>query len=247
MSADYGDIRQRLQTAEARARRTTLLVTLVPVLIVIALVAIAGSRLISANERLQQEFDRTNAVNQSLSAKITTLEAERKRLEEELASLDRSYQQQSKVLDQFAARRVTPATVAEAKQLVVASRKIQDRVRETLAETPSRSSPRVFLHIADENQRDSARHLQAALIERGFIVPGIENVGRIGAKIPQEKSEVRYFHREDEKDAVRLTGALENEGVRAKIKPLFHEKNEPLGKFEVWCSQNLWREKAAAR
>lgn len=242
--SDYGDIRRRLDTAEARARRTTLLVTLVPVLIVVVLVAIAGSRLISANQHLQEEIANSEAVNRSLSAKIATVEGERKRLEEQLASLNQSYQQQSKLLALFADRRVTPATVAEAKELVVASPKIQDRVRKTLAQTPSRSSPRVFLHIADEQQRDPARHLQTALIERGFIVPGVQNVGRIGARVPAQRSEVRYFHREDEKDAVRLTGALENNGVKPiRIVPLFDQKDEPLGKFEVWFSQNAWREK----
>ena len=74
-----------------------------------------------------------------------------------------------------------------------------ERVEQTLEALPESISkkvpPRVYLHIAEEGQRPAAQALQTALIEVGFIVPGIQNVAGKAYVPPQ--SEVRYFASDD--------------------------------------------------
>lgn len=67
-----------------------------------------------------------------------------------------------------------------------------EQTLETLPESIARKvPPRVYLHIAEESQRPTAQALQTALIEAGFVVPGIQNVAGKAYVPPQ--SEVRFF------------------------------------------------------
>jgi len=55
------------------------------------------------------------------------------------------------------------------------------------------SPRRVYLHIADESQRGAALNLASRLREEGYLVPGVENVGRNSPG----QTEVRFFNSED--------------------------------------------------
>ena len=70
---------------------------------------------------------------------------------------------------------------AETKHLLARATGVLDRlpsqdssVASALRELPTR----VYLQIFDETQRDDARRLQTSLTQQGFLVPGIENVGK---------------------------------------------------------------------
>jgi hypothetical protein len=52
-------------------------------------------------------------------------------------------------------------------------------------------SPRVYLHIANEAQREKAKAIQAVLIANKYISPGVQNVS--GQGYIQDTLEVRYF------------------------------------------------------
>lgn len=74
-------------------------------------------------------------------------------------------------------------------------------------------SPRVYIHISNENQRSSARAIEKILESdktNGFIVPGIENVG---AKSP-DITEIRYFRSEDSSEATKVMNILRQNGIK---------------------------------
>ena len=81
MSSNYDDLRRHIENAEKRAHRRTLLATLIPIAAVIALVLVAGSRLIGAKAKLEEanaDLKKTNAelqtTNEELNAKNAELE-----------------------------------------------------------------------------------------------------------------------------------------------------------------------------
>jgi predicted nucleic acid-binding protein len=68
-------------------------------------------------------------------------------------------------------------------------------------------APRVYIQIADESQRSAAKLLQNELNKRNFIAPGVENVARLNANIP-DKMEVRYYRDEERGEAAEIIQIL---------------------------------------
>ncbi len=68
-------------------------------------------------------------------------------------------------------------------------------------------APRVYIQIADESQRAVAKLLQNELSKRKFIAPGVENVARLNANIP-DKIEVRYYRDEERGEAAEIIQIL---------------------------------------
>lgn len=119
-----------------------------------------------------------------------------------------------------------------------------EQTLETLPESIARKvPPRVYLHIAEEGQRPAARALQTALIEAGFVVPGIQNVAGKAYVPPQ--SEVRFFasgHATEELarkiSAVAFDQKLVRNGLRlSPEKPSARDlkiSTDVTSHFEVW-------------
>jgi hypothetical protein len=93
---------------------------------------------------------------------------------------------------------------------------------------------RVFVHIASEVQLAKVKDIVLALQDRGFVVPGVENVSG-KAELPKNTN-VRYFNAEDKPAAEAIAELLREKGVagayasnvtRYKVKP---------GSLEVWFS-----------
>lgn len=239
MSDSYDDIRQRLESAEARTRRRTLMVTLLPVLIVIGLVAVAGSSILSANRqlaasnaKLKEELKSRDEVVKVLTTTIRELQEKTSTLETSLKSLSTSYTENTKVLNDFAQRGATINTVRNARRLVAASPQIQLQIRSTIATAGTHAASLVYLQIVTEAQRDRVRDLQSDPIKRGYVAREIENVGRRGAQIPKQ-TEVRYFRDEDQEEAKQISGILSRAGVPCRITRIPGRTKEPPH-FEIW-------------
>lgn len=217
----YGEFREKYAHANKRERRSTLLATLLPVLLVIALVLVAGSRLMDANKKLQQlngelktanadlkrEVSDRDAVVKTLTAKIDALESDKANLQAALTKVATSARPQ-----------------------------IQTWITQTIEKSGTETTPTIDLHIAEEDQRDPVRHLQSQYIKTGYLAPGIENVARRGARIPQQ-TEVRYFREEDKDEAAKIAMQLARDGVKAT--PVMVKKTaEQPRQFEVWFSKN---------
>lgn len=85
--------------------------------------------------------------------------------------------------------------------------------------------PRVYIQINDDEQREPARRVVAALQQQGFLVPGIQNVNRLGPG----QSIVRYYRQAEENEAAQIVELLRKLGVNAtaEYKP-GHEDSQKM-------------------
>lgn len=85
--------------------------------------------------------------------------------------------------------------------------------------------PRVYIQINDDEQREPARRVVAALQQQGFLVPGIQNVNRLGPG----RSIVRYYRQAEENEAAQIVELLKKVGVNAtaEYKP-GHEDSQKM-------------------
>jgi len=94
-------------------------------------------------------------------------------------------------------------------------------------------TPRVFIHIRDEAQRDSARRLQEELRAQKYDAPGIEKVN-----VGPQRPDVRYFLSADAEEAERVAKVFRSFGG-ANAQPQFiamakgHEPPRPRS-YEIW-------------
>jgi len=217
----YGGIRDQLARTRKRERRSTLLVTLLPVVIVIALVLVAGSRLMDANTKLQQVNGELKGANAELQRELGDRDAIVKTLTARIDGLEKDK---------------GDLQAALTKVKTSARPQIQTWITRTIEQSGTETAPTIDLHIAEEGQRDPVRHLQSQYIKTGYLAPGIENVARRGAKIPQQ-TEVRYFREEDKDEAAKIAMQLAKDGVKA-APVLVQNKTEQPRQFEVWFAKN---------
>jgi len=92
----------------------------------------------------------------------------------------------------------------------------------------------VYIQIGNQNQKPRAEAVRAALQEKGYVVPAIENVAG-KADLPK-RTNVRYFNVQDKSVAEDLVKTLREHGStsayayavsRLKVKP---------GSLEIWYS-----------
>ena len=109
-------------------------------------------------------------------------------------------------------------------------------------EGQSAIKPRVYLYIADEKQRPKAEEFKEALIKRGNLVPGIQDVGGKGY-IP-DTLEVRYFAEESRGYAENILSTLKEKGVAGRVSYVIPSASDlkissnVRTHFEVWASKS---------
>jgi hypothetical protein len=104
--------------------------------------------------------------------------------------------------------------------------------RRTADATWAKSPQRVYLHIADESQRDLAERLAATLRQHGYLAPGVENVGDRSPR----SSEIRFFNEEDVSLAAQVFELARRDVgdlVKPKCPPLYARR----GHLEVFFSK----------
>ena len=114
-----------------------------------------------------------------------------------------------------------------------ASGTVKEQASAALAAIPAR----VFLHVASDTQQRSAEQIAATLKDRGYVVPGIENVS--GKAQSPKKTNVRYFNSEDQAAAESIAQVLRERGI-ADASP-YHVsmfKVRP-GSLEVWFAPDV--------
>ena len=95
----------------------------------------------------------------------------------------------------------------------------------------------VFLHIALESQRQKAKDVAAALGQKGFVIPGIENI--TGKADAPKNTNVRYFNDEDKMAADIIASVLKEKGfIDANAYRVPQYKVTP-GSVEVWFSAGI--------
>ncbi len=110
-------------------------------------------------------------------------------------------------------------------------RNFESQVSDSTAET----IPRVYIQIASAGQRERMKNVVRALQDKGYLVPGIEDVG---TRAPA-RSQLRYFRKEDRSIAREIAATLAAEEqftVVVSKYPAFQEARPQH--FELWCGQS---------
>ncbi len=95
-------------------------------------------------------------------------------------------------------------------------------------------SPRVYLQILDNNQREQANAISNRLKRSGFKVQGVELVRVPVAALKQ--TQVKYFRPEYADEAQGIVALLKQSGIQATTVSL----NAAAGQIEIWFSTDAF-------
>jgi hypothetical protein len=217
MAQDNLELLRRLETQQATARRRAVWISWLSVLaaaIVLAVLIFAADRHLEDAQAKKTEALEKAAVEQN---RVEQLKKEEARLTGQIKQL------QPLVENYRAQVRAEPGPATQ--------REVQLPLGPGV-EVPAK--PRVFLQIVTPEDREYAKQMGQRLVEAGFEVLGIEYVGRAAAL---KNTEVRYYKKTDEPDAVKLRDALAAAGVKSPT-PLYlgleNNKKVRPKTYEVW-------------
>jgi hypothetical protein len=99
----------------------------------------------------------------------------------------------------------------------------------------ARLSPRVYMHVQNDDDRPAVRKLSDLLEKQGVVVPGIQQVG---SKAPKD-TQLRYFRKTEKDEAQRIASILGSAAVRVTVNYIsgYEDSNaiRPMH-FEIWFS-----------
>lgn len=113
-----------------------------------------------------------------------------------------------------------------------AVKEVATEVAQTAAARAS-ATPRIYIHIRDNSNREKAQNVAASLGDGGYFVPGIERLVDLGPSTNQ----LRYFRREEEATAKAILQNLKAQQIEAKITYIGGYENSSVIKplhFELW-------------
>ena len=98
---------------------------------------------------------------------------------------------------------------------------------------------RIYIQIGDEDQRARATEVVRLLQKRGYIVPGIENVGS-KARIPA-RSQLRSYQTDStaEEDIKDIVTALRGIGIAIQLPPPITSKSVRPRHYELWFGKDF--------
>ena len=98
---------------------------------------------------------------------------------------------------------------------------------------------RIYIQIGDEDQRARATEVVRLLQKRGYIVPGIENVGS-KARIPA-RSQLRYYQTDSvaEADIKDIVSVLRGIGIEIQTPPPITSGNVRPRHYELWFGKDF--------
>jgi hypothetical protein len=172
-------------------------------------------------------------VNRELEARqtaLTSADEELKKREGRIADLDAQIKVVEKRLETAnkTLRAIEPQTAASNGPVVAPG--LPDA---------SQIPARVYIQIFDAAQGPRARELQKALELRGFVVPGIENVGRTRA-VRQSISDVRFYGgATDSPDVAAINEIAGQFGVTLKQIPLRASTGVRPRHYEMWLGSDF--------
>jgi hypothetical protein len=94
----------------------------------------------------------------------------------------------------------------------------------------------VYLQIADDHQRGKAEAIRTALQQKGYVVPGIENVAG-KADIPKNTN-VRFYNDQDQAIAVAIASILRDQGLSTAYAYRVARFKARPGSIEIWFSSD---------
>jgi hypothetical protein len=201
------ELSKRLSEADLREARTS--ARKATVLTLLSGIVVLASFLFGAH----QISDRHKQII-TLDGEIATKQAAYQKIESQVNSLEKQ------------------ATALRSLVAAIPGEQVQQAISNSFVDSANLPA-RVYIHIANENQRSTAEKAAASLRAAGFLVPGIEYVGSRGP-IP---TQLRYFKQSDENgsDLPRIMEALNNAGIKAQSQYLSLPSSTARPRhFELW-------------
>ncbi len=142
-------------------------------------------------------------------------------------SLNRNLRAQSEVLQAVAqVGNDVPAADPEA---------LRRKVEESVSPQTAANSPRLYIQVASESQRERLKQAIAALDAKGYIVPGIENVR---TRAP-EHNQLRYYRDSDKAVAEAVARELESSAqLSAAVLKFPQPKHSKAQHLELWVGDD---------
>jgi len=187
-----------------------MILTTLPVVVALALIWLTSRQVSRARSELAELVDSTAFLHDEIGARLETLDAARQAADSLSAQL-RAY-------EEWVARR---------------SERAADSISATAAQQFDAGSvtPRIYIHIVEESQRQAAKAIQQKLEQAGFEVPGIERVSA-----GPRRSELRYFKSDDRDGAERIRQVVDDQGTALDVRDLtaaYGASTRP-GHYEIW-------------
>lgn len=183
-------------------------------------------------------------INNKIELKNGELEAKR----EEHRQMDKSLNEKQAMLEQKQAQfdslnRAYGETLRQLEKAdPIQASKVQEAVEKTLETTAEKTSdrlripPRIYIHIARDDQRERAREIARQLQAKGYVVPGIENV-KGKASIPPI-SELRYYPTSETKDVNDISEYLRSHNIPIRPNQLYSGRVRPRH-YELWFGEKF--------
>lgn len=193
--------------------------------------------------RVRKEVADLKETKQSLDRQVADakeelqgLEAQREVLSQTISEIAKQRPESVKdAINQATAVQPDKPVIGQENKRVENTREVIDRLIQT-APSIARNLTRIYLHISDEKQRPRARLIAKQLKQAGYLVPGIEDVGERGRRIP---TQVRYYARtEAERDeAQKIIDLLQGWGIQAQNQPI-RDASRPW-QYEIWFGSDF--------
>jgi hypothetical protein len=219
MAQDNLELLRRLETQQATARRRAVWISW---LFVLAAAIVLAVLIFAADRHLEDAQAKKTVALEKAAAEQNRVE----QLKKEEARLTGRIKQLQPLVENYQAQvRAEPGPAT------------QREVQFPLGPGPGvevPAKPRVFLQIVTPEDREYAKQMGQRLEEAGFEVLGTEYVERAAAL---KNTEVRYYKKTDEPDAVKLRDALSAAGVKSPaLLYLGLENNKKVRPktYEVW-------------
>jgi hypothetical protein len=248
------DQAKKLAELEAAARKSTRFAS---VLIGLGLALFLGAIFYASSSlgKLESKLQQKRQEEGELSLRIEKLAQQEVSLKAQvaaqaalLAETSRAIEEKTKLLEEISAktkaRQPLGQPIINKIETEVTDGKIQEQTINAAVQTSKKVLlPRVYLHIANEGQRNLANQIQQYLTEHGFLAPGVQNVA--GKAYIPDSIEVRYLRHPEDRDKA--------DAVFRILKDVFHITNCRLsytergprdrpGHIEVWFSRVILRD-----
>lgn len=157
----------------------------------------------------------------------------------ELAERKRQAQEKEQTIKQVTDEATKSSGAPSAETLVQLSelRKEKEDLSASLTTEKNPVTPRVYIHIRDENQRAKAAVLAKALYGANYLVPGVELV-----PVGPSRSELRYFRQKEQEIANDVTRRINEADSSANVAVVYvagHEASKGIREnhFELWLAK----------
>jgi cell division protein FtsB len=205
-------------------RRWSQYLAAVVLVIFVGLIVISGVKLHQINTKI----DNLEAEATRKKSELESLEKRKKELEGSIANLSD--------LNEGLSNASRTATEQDPGQYLRVRESIEGSILKDA--NPRQIPARIYLQIGGEEQRKRAAEVVRQLQAKGYIVPGIENVGT-KARLPHT-SQLRYYQTDsvslgDIKDITESLGRL---GVKLSTVPLSSTNVRPRH-YEIWFGQDF--------